>query len=222
MQSDIRQWFPSLSPKKKSPKAEQKEAVLQPSKMIIQLDEECWMVQDTLPSNLLTDFEEMWAAKSPERGSVMMYGASVETPRWQQSYGQDYWFTGSLHRALPLPQIFEPIWRWAQTTEFGPFTQTLVNHYKDGTDYIGPHADSMRQVVPRSPILSVSLRAERTFRIRDKTSKRILHDITMPDKTFVAIGGLMQERYLHEVPKISGKKARTIGRRINITFRRFE
>lgn len=36
------------------------------------------------------------------------------------------------------------------------------------------------------------------------------------------MGGAMQARFLHEVPKVSGHKGAGLGRRINITFRCFK
>ena len=81
--------------------------------------------------------------------------------------------------------------------------------------YIGPHSDNERQIEIGSPILAVSLGAERVFRIR--ADKKIVLDLKMPDNSYVIMGGKMQQQFTHEVPK----SKRVTERRISITFRKF-
>ena len=57
---------------------------------------------------------------------------------------------------------------------YGAFNHVLINWYNDGSHYIGPHSDSEAQIVEDSPIVSVSLGQERTFRIRYKTNKKLV------------------------------------------------
>ena len=44
----------------------------------------------------------------------------------------------------------------------------------------------------------------------------------MKNQTYLIMCGDMQKKYTHEVPKVSGKKGEEMGRRINITFRKFK
>ena len=97
----------------------------------------------------------------------------------------------------------------------------MINWYANGHHYIGPHSDDETQLVNDSQVLSLSLGAERIFRIREKKSKQVVQDISMPHGTVVVMGGMIQNQYTHEVPKINGKKGEDVGRRINITFRQF-
>ena len=104
------------------------------------------------------------------------------------------------------------------------FNQILINWYGNGAHYIGPHTDNEAQIVSASPIISITLNEgtiERIFRIRSKIDKKIILDISMPDKTYLVMGGDMQKMFTHEVPKITGKKD-LVGKRINITFRQFK
>lgn len=191
-----------------------------------QLDEECWIEQDCLPTSLkdMYNFDNLWRLHPEEYGVVSYMGKVVKTPRWQQTYLRDYFFSGCAHKALKLPVEFQPFLEWANTIAPNnmKFNQVLVNWYANGNHYIGPHTDSEKQLVDFSPVLSLSLGQERIFRIRDiSTNKRIM-DIQMPSDTYVMMCGKMQKKYLHEVPKVSGKKGDEMGKRINITFRVFK
>ncbi len=183
-----------------------------------------WLEQDVLPDGLLANFEVLWAQHPAEYGKVCILGRVMDTPRWQQTYLRSYNYSGMNHEALPLPEPFTPAMEWANTLYPGvwTFNQVLINWYQNGHHYIGPHSDDTRQLVNGSPIVSVSLGAQRTFRIRDKETKGIVLDMNMPNRTFVIMGGDMQRHYTHEVPKVGGAKGEAVGRRINITFRVFK
>ena len=192
---------------------------IKPDKATYDLDKTSWVLQGKLPDDVEFNFETLWNTKPEELGSIMMYGKRVTTPRWTQSYGKSYRFSGTEHTAKPLPAVFQPFLDWANTLGYGDFHQTLVNHYGP-MHWIGPHRDNEGQLVPGSPIISISLGAERTFVIRDYQNKKIVKDLKMPDKSYLVMGGEMQKRYTHEVPKI--KNAPAVDRRINITFRQFK
>ena len=192
----------------------------------IDLSSYSWIEKCMLPSNLLQDanackFEELWNLHPEKYNQVVMAGKVINTPRWQQSYNMPYFYTGMAHSALPVPDSIKPYWEWANSIGYGAFNQILINWYANGLHYIGPHSDDESQIKDGSCILSMSIVAERVFRIREKATKKIRNDIVMPNGTVVVMGGLMQTQFTHEVPKINGKKGEGIGRRINITFRQF-
>ena len=209
----------------------------------LELDSECWIDQGMLPDYLVdTDFDELWDLHPEEYGQVMMWGKLLNTPRWQKSYGRNYIFSGMDHEADELPDAVAPFLDWANSLSPermhpgpermhpGPermhgFNQTLLNWYQNGHHYIGYHSDDERQLIPNSPIISLSLGAERKFRIRQKGSSGpgpIVKDILMPYGTVFIMGGKMQKRYTHEVVKIQGEKGKNVGKRVNITFRQFK
>jgi alkylated DNA repair dioxygenase AlkB len=181
-----------------------------------------WVLQAPLPADAI-DFEALWARHPADYGKVCIMGKVVDTPRWQQTYLRAYNFTGLHHAALPLPADFQPFLEWANDLFPGEwrFNQVLINWYQNGHHYIGPHSDDTRPLVEDSPIASISLGQERTFRIREKGSKTIVTDLAMPDRTYVVMGGAMQKHFTHEVTKIAGAKGDAVGRRLNITFRVF-
>lgn len=193
-------------------------------KMRQDLGNNSWVEQSTLPASLLTDFETLWALHPADYGKVSIMGRVIDTPRWQQTYLRAYNYTGMNHEPLPLAPEFQPALEWANALYPGQwkFNQVLINWYQNGHHYIGPHSDDTRQLVANSPILSISLGAERTFRIREKGTKAITLDLGMPDRSYVVMGGAMQDHFTHEVPKINGAKGENVGRRVNITFRVFK
>lgn len=104
----------------------------------------------------------------------------------------------------------------------------LLNYYKDGTDCIGAHGDDEAGVHPRHGVLSVSVGATRTFRLRSKKDGERLLDA--PSKhlralhmTNLMIGdtntfGNFQRQFTHEIPV----EKKVLGPRTSITCRCFE
>lgn len=144
------------------------------------LSEKSWLDTGYLPSNLLDSlagrvkFDALWNLHPEDHHKVVMYGKTIPIPRWQQSYLQNYSFSGAVNKKIPLPSDFEPFLTWANTLGLGNFNQFLVNWYQDGSHYIGSHADDTKQLVPDSPIVTITLCRPgelRTFRIRDRDKK---------------------------------------------------
>ena len=49
-----------------------------------------------------------------------------------------------------------------------PLNYVLATRYRDGSDYVGWHADDERDLVPEKTIVNLSLGATRTFRVRTR------------------------------------------------------
>lgn len=145
------------------------------------LSKESWLDTCSLDLGGEDEFKRIWDLCPKERGKVMVYGEK-ETPRFQQSYIRDYTFSGVESKALPLPKELERYLKWANLIPQyeGKFNQVLLNFYSDGTQYIGPHSDSEKQLFPDSPIMTITLSlnrnagGDRIFRIRTKTPRRKL------------------------------------------------
>ena len=101
-----------------------------------------------------------------------------------------------------------------QQTE-SDFNAILINCYEGGDDYIGPHSDDER-TLGRNGVVTISLGQQRVFRIRDKTTRAIVHDIVVEDGDMYWMRGEFQTHYTHEIPK----QKRATGTRISLTFRR--
>ena len=60
----------------------------------------------------------------------------------------------------------------------------------------GKHRDAVENLEPDSPILSISLGQQRTFRVKDHATngKQLKKDFEMPDRSYLVMGGKMQVR----------------------------
>ncbi len=91
----------------------------------------------------------------------------------------------------------------------------LVNKYKSGEDYISRHSDDEKNL-DDSGVIAISYGATRTFRIRDKKTKKIVKDFPLISYNMLQMGGSFQQEFTHEIPierKIKDE-------RISFTFRR--
>nr|QBK91727.1 MAG: alkylated DNA repair dioxygenase [Pithovirus LCPAC304] len=194
-------------------------------------------MMDPLPT--VADFGALWALKPPTRGLIKIMGKEREVPRYQQTYGKGYWFSGMEHPPLPTPPILQRYLDSINTTAMysdQTFNEALLNWYSDGTQYIGQHADSLTNMNlgpnGESVIFSMTFQEgsnRRIFRMKPKAKfgktaeerKRLGKervDIEMPNGLVLVMGGLCQETHTHQVPKTKKEG----GRRINLTLRSFQ
>jgi len=175
-----------------------------------------------LPAELSWDaaaFEVVWAVHPAEKHEILMHGRLVVTPRWQQAYGADYHYTGRVNKALPIPPPLVPLMDWVQAQIDRRLNGALLNWYEGPGHYIGPHHDSVKQMVEGSPIVTVSFGETRTFRLtRGKGSDTQALDFPATDGTVFVMPYQTNRVWKHGVPK----STRDMGRRISATFRAFE
>jgi alkylated DNA repair dioxygenase AlkB len=180
-------------------------------------------VYPTIPDGIKVcekTYEQLWNLHPEEYGEGVIFGKVTKFPRWQQSYGQGYSFTGMMHEALPVEDPYMvKLLNWVQEDSGLPYKQVLINWYQDGNHYIGPHSDDEKQLVPQSAIYSFSYGQKRDFVIKSKDGS-YRKVISMPNNSLIIMGGEMQKYYKHSVPK---RALSTCPKsRINITFRLFE
>jgi len=182
------------------------------------------------------DFEYLWSLHPEQRGIIKMMGREIQTPRWQQAYGRDYWFSGMNHKALPIPDYIQPFVDCACQSSGSMYNSALLNWYNDGKDYIGAHSDD-ESGLSGDPIFSWTLYPNqglgvvpRIFRMKNKKTKERF-DIKLQHGMLVVMGGRCQSTHTHEVIKIRKKDYKDHGinadapgdqRRINITTRVFK
>ena len=164
-------------------------------------------------------FEELWALH-PDRFHEITQpftGKTIPLPRWQQAYGHDYRYTGTVNRALPIPAILEAYLAWAQEQFDVRLNGLLLNWYDAGQKhYIGQHRDSTVGLVEGTPIVTISLGATRTFRLRPKGKGFV--DFEAAHGSVFVLPWETNLNVKHEVPH----RARDTSRRISITARAFE
>jgi len=179
-------------------------------------------LEGRLPDKLLWDaesFEAAWSLHPAIRPNILMHGRMVQTPRWQQAYGQDYRFNGQTSRADPVPSLLAPLLAWAQHDVHSDVNALLVNWYEGPDHYIGPHHDTTRWMLPGAPIITISFGEERVFRLSRGTGERgETRDFPATDGTVFVIPRETNDVWKHAIPK----SARYTGRRISVTIRGFQ
>jgi alkylated DNA repair dioxygenase AlkB len=167
-----------------------------------------------------TDFDALWEMHPQGFHEIRMFGRSVRTPRWQQAYGRNYHYSGRINKALPIPPLLKPFLCWSQDNIADSLNGLLLNWY-DGSrgHYIGPHRDSVANMIPEVPIVTISLGDERIFRLRPWPAKLKGEPIDFPARngTVFVMPWETNRTYTHEVPTSSSH----LGRRISITVRGF-
>jgi alkylated DNA repair dioxygenase AlkB len=175
----------------------------------------------TLPPELAWDpsrFEAVWALHPTNKHVIQMPGGPVETPRWQQAYGADYHYTGRTNVALPVPEVLHPLREWARAAIEPRLNGLLLNWYEGAGHYIGEHHDSTRDMVPDTPIVTVSFGETRVFRLsRDAGGVKAKRDFPATDGAVFVLPYATNLAWKHSVPK----SARYTGRRISVTLRAF-
>ncbi|MBI4022190.1 MAG: alpha-ketoglutarate-dependent dioxygenase AlkB [Candidatus Andersenbacteria bacterium] len=173
-----------------------------------------------LPPELMPNqdqFQVLWRLHPDTYHQIMIHGRLVNTPRWQQAYGFDYHYSRSLNKALPLPELLHPLLAWCKDTVDRRLNGILLNWY-DGKlkHYIGRHRDSTDNMVPGTPIVTVSFGDTRTFRLRPWKGKGFV-DFTIDDGTVFVMPYESNLHWTHEVPY----SVQRLGRRVSVTLRAF-
>uniref|UniRef100_A0A8C2T459 DNA oxidative demethylase ALKBH2 n=1 Tax=Coturnix japonica TaxID=93934 RepID=A0A8C2T459_COTJA len=159
-------------------------------------------------------------------GKGRMFGKWHQIPRKQVTYGDPeltYTYSGVTFSPKPWIPVLNHI-RDRLVLETGhAFNFVVINRYKDGEDHIGEHRDDEKELVPRSPIASVTFGACRDFVFRhcDSRGKNATRHIK-PIRLQLEHGSLLMMKYptnvywYHSLPI----RRRVLAPRINLTFRK--
>ena len=154
------------------------------------------------------------------QNKIRFYGKESLVPRlesWHGDEGMSYTYSGIKMDAKPwtknlliIKESIEPI---AKTT----FNSVLINYYRDGKDRVAWHSDDEKELGKNPVIASVSLGAERKFKLRHKKYKenQLQYEVFLQNGSLLLMSGSTQHHWLHEIPRT----AKPIGPRINLTFR---
>jgi len=167
---------------------------------------------DALQANLLQQLP--WEARA-----IRIFGREVMQPRlvtWIGDSDAIYTYSGTRHEPRPWPPELAAL-RARISSEIGrPLNSVLCNLYRNGMDSMGMHSDSEPELGPEPLIASLSLGASRKFQLRAQKSERTSRlDLMLDHGSLLIMGGDLQHRYRHGVPKQPTIQAP----RINLTFR---
>jgi alkylated DNA repair dioxygenase AlkB len=161
--------------------------------------------------------EAMWALPLTNRPPVVVYGKECRQNRSVGFFSDEsagYTYSGQRMKAEPLTAELAEIMDHVND-EFGEvYNGILVNVYHDGRDYIGAHCDDENHLGV-SGVVSITFGETRTFRVRDRKTKKIAVDVDACDGTVLHMRGPFQKEFTHEVPK----QLRIKSARLSLTFR---
>jgi len=166
-------------------------------------------------------FERLLQEIPWERHRLSMFGREVDSPRlscWIGDPGSTYTYSRSRFEPRPWTASLFPLRERVQAFCGACFNSVLANLYRDGQDSMGWHSDDEPELGARPVIASVSLGAERRFRLRRKAPRgqRVTPlGLPLAHGSLLCMAGDTQRYYQHDLPKVAG----AMGARINLTFR---
>nr|WP_315159427.1 alpha-ketoglutarate-dependent dioxygenase AlkB [uncultured Flavobacterium sp.] len=163
-------------------------------------------------------FQELLKNTPWQQDEITVYGKKHLQPRLTALYGNEgkpYSYSNIKMQphfwTLPLQKIKSLVENICETN----FTTVLLNYYRDGNDGNGWHADNEKELGINPIIASLSLGAERNFQLKHNLDSSQKKNIVLENGSLLLMKGTTQHFWKHQVPKT----AKTIGSRINLTFR---
>ena len=157
--------------------------------------------------SLLNDYPEIkvYGKKCVQRRSIGFFS--------DESIG--YKYSGQIEKAQPLTENLKLLLNYINSKFESDFNGILVNKYSSGNDYISDHSDNEKEISDKG-VISVSYGAVRKFRIRDKSTRKIVKDIPTENYQIIEMKGNFQREFLHGIPV----EKKITDERISFTFRK--
>ena len=126
-----------------------------------------------------------------------------------------YYYSGQLAKSQKLTENLSKLLDIINNHFNSEFNAILINKYNDGCEYIGAHSDD-EQFIDKAGVVALSYGATRKFRIRNKSTKKIVIDIPTIPCEIIHMAGDFQKEFTHEIPV--QKKIKEV--RYSFTFRK--
>ena len=154
--------------------------------------------------------------------SLWIGGKRREVPRlhcWMGDAASLYGYSGMRLQPVAWHSTVLEIRRRAEELSQCSFNSVLLNLYRDGLDSVAWHADDEAELGDDPVIASVSLGADRPFQLKSRHSQPPeKHQIWLKNGSILVMGKGIQNRWLHQLPKVKSLKEA----RINLTFRQVQ
>jgi alkylated DNA repair dioxygenase AlkB len=151
--------------------------------------------------------------------NITVWGKTHPQPRliaWFGDEGRDYKYSGISMAALPWTPLLLGIKKEVERTCGYRFNSLLLNYYRNEQDSMGFHSDDEAELGPKPIIASLSLGATRDFVFKHKHRKDIKrYKVPLESGTLILMKGNTQKNWVHGIEK----QQRSVGPRINLTFR---
>ena len=169
------------------------------------------------PAEARALFERLLAELDWQEEFITLVGRRVSVPRrvcWHGDEGAVYRYSGLVHYPQPWTASSLALKQSIEAASGQRFNSVLGNLYRDGQDSMGWHADQEKSLGQNPFIASLSLGAERLFKIRHNRGGEAV-DLNLADGSLLLMGGALQHHWRHCVPKTR----QAVEARINLTFR---
>ena len=155
-----------------------------------------------------------------QQDTLWITGREIKVPRlqcWMGDRGSNYGYSGIRLEPKPWTDTILTIKERVESLTNEQFNSVLLNYYRDGQDSVSWHADDEKELGRHPIIASVSFGAHRKFQFRPKAKDdKRRFQMELRHGSVLVMGNTLQNKWLHQLPKISGLKES----RINLTFRK--
>lgn len=169
------------------------------------------------PSDTCRYFEKLLSDIPWKHDEAVIFGKHIVTARKVAWYGDtdfSYTYSGTTKQALVWTDDLATLKVIVEKLTATRFNSCLLNLYHDGSEGMAWHSDDEKSLGKDSTIASVSLGAEREFRLKHKRAEDKI-SLLLESGSLLVMKGTTQTHWLHSIPK--SKKIKTP--RINLTFR---
>ena len=175
--------------------------------------------QDVLPFLIKNPKFQLYGKECTMRRSLAFFANK------EDSLG--YFFSGQLAHSKDPPDSLKTLLLFVNDKFGSAYNGVLVNKYEDGKEYISDHRDDEGGLDSQVGVLSISVGAERTFRVKQwHAAKRApcsrkdgkWYDVlTKPYHGIIMSGNSFQKKYTHGIPA-----DKTEAWRMSFTFRKHD
>ena len=164
-------------------------------------------------------FAELVTQVPWQQAEIRLFGKSVMTPRlscWMGDASAVYRYSNTTFLPEPWLNSILALKNQLETAVGCTFNSVLLNYYRNGQDAMGWHSDDEPELGAQPAIASLSLGAERRFLLREKTKNARSMGLPLANGSLLLMQGDSQIKFQHALPRT----AKSIGARINLTFRK--
>ncbi|MFT4781329.1 MAG: alkylated DNA repair dioxygenase AlkB [Psychroserpens sp.] len=153
-----------------------------------------------------------------QQDDITLFGKTYKQPRLTSLYAnnsQPYSYSNITMQPTIFTSELQQIKSDIEQEVEHQFTSVLLNLYRNGNDSNGWHADNEKALGKNPVIASLSFGETRPFHFKHRHIKDERHKINLNHGSLLLMRGEMQHYWLHQIAKTK----KTIGERINLTFR---